>query len=147
MDRDEDLLVLETPEKRAAPELIEDPNEFDRAVEWPTAYVTLPTRRKRVKVKAIRSEERASIEKQLQVVKRDGSSETNMALFREMLIIYGTIREDGGQMFGREHLAMLRRQPAGDIVAWGDAIIKVSGIGKQDIEEMTSKSESSGSDS
>ena len=124
---------------------LDDPSQFLSSNALPTDYAVLPRRKIRIKVRGIRSRERAEIEKRLEERKgtKKQTKEMNLALFREWLIIYGSIKENGDQLFGTEHLNALRNMPSEDIVAIADAIMKLSGMSEDDVEELVGNSESS----
>lgn len=132
-----DAMVIEKEPELPMLRLINDPAEFLGDDTLPTDYVRLPRRGIRIKIRGIRSEERAQLEKRLEERKgKNHTKEINTALFREWLIISGSIKENGDQLFGSEHLQRMRKMPAADIAALADGIMKLSGMTEDDQEEL-----------
>lgn len=139
---DSESALTETPERRAESEVLSDPMDFLRQTEMPTDYVRLPVAKRKMRIKGLRSRERAELEKRMEE-KRGKDRTVNLKLFREWLIIYCAIKPDGTQLFGTEHLVALQNMASGDITTAADAILKLSGIGEQEVEEMVGNSEDS----
>lgn len=143
---DEKSALAEIPQRRAEDEVLSDPMQFLSLTEMPTDYVRLPVAKKKMRIKGLRSRERAELEKRMEE-KRGKDRTVNLKLFREWLIIYCAIKPDGSQLFGTEHLVAMQNMASGDITTAADAILKLSGIGEQEVDEMVGNSGDSPSDS
>jgi hypothetical protein len=150
---DEEFITVDPPAAvsigSGAP-VIGTADEFLSNDTMPTDHVFLPVQRKRMKIRGIRSRERAELEKRLEEVRGSGkkqTKETNLKLFREWLIVYGAIRPDGSQMFGTEHIGRLQNMASGDINAIAEGVMKLSGIGEQEVDDMVGNSDASPSGS
>lgn len=103
-------------------------------------YVPCPEWGGKVRVRSITSKKRAELEKRLTEDKRTRqgiTKEVNMQLFREWLVVYGCVKENGEPLFQSEHVKMLQDKSAGVIQRLTDAIMRLSGIGKDDVDELT----------
>ena len=94
-----------------------------------------------VKIRGITSAERAAIEKRL-TVRKGKDKELNTQYFREWLIVYGTIDENGRQLLQSEHVQMLTQKSSAAVQHLAEAIMALSGMSDTDVEELVGNSPS-----
>ena len=105
-------------------------------------YVPCPEWGGRIKVRSLTSKRRGQLERTLTEERRTRgglTKEVNMQFFRETLMVFGCIKENGEPLFANEHIKKLPEKSAGPVQRCCDAIMRLSGIGKDDVEELTAE--------
>jgi hypothetical protein len=106
-----------------------------KARPMPTRKVLIPALGGEVLCRAVRSIERDRYEKSLQK-QRGSKSESNLENFRAKLVVLGTLNPDGTQMFHSGEEKVVGELGADITSPLFDTIAELSGMTKQDIEEL-----------
>lgn len=111
-------------------------DEILRAEDFRTEDVPVPEWGGIVRVKSLTGDERDGFEAQIRESRKDGSFRSNFAKMRVKLLALTIIDEKGRRIFSLEDVEKLGKKSAAAIERVWDVASKLSGLSKEDAEEL-----------